>query len=181
MDPLWSETCWSTFKYFIILIVSTYYILCMSSIIKCLIDKGCRICVTPSKTPGIKFRAICVIAIKDEVWIRFHVVVFLIIWWLRASTEGRHVSCQALRCALLWTPVTYLITCKQWHRISLSCAWRNAKQFQEACQITVTALFVETFPDVPSPFVSTCRRFTKLHGLNTAPRFPSVMCTWFTQ
>jgi len=36
MDPLWSETCWSTFKYFIILIVSTYYILCISWIIKCL-------------------------------------------------------------------------------------------------------------------------------------------------
>jgi len=27
MDPLWSETCWSTFKYFIILIVSTNYML----------------------------------------------------------------------------------------------------------------------------------------------------------
>ena len=36
MDPLWSETCWSTFKYFIILIVSTHYILCISWIIKCL-------------------------------------------------------------------------------------------------------------------------------------------------
>jgi len=39
MDPLWSETCWRTFKYFIILIVSTNYILCMSWIIKCLIFK----------------------------------------------------------------------------------------------------------------------------------------------
>ena len=37
MDLLWSETCWSTFKYFIILIVSTYYILCISWVIKCLI------------------------------------------------------------------------------------------------------------------------------------------------
>jgi len=36
MDPLWSETCWCTFKYFIILIVSTYYTLCISWIIKCL-------------------------------------------------------------------------------------------------------------------------------------------------
>jgi len=27
------EKCWSTFKYFIILIVSTYYILCISCII----------------------------------------------------------------------------------------------------------------------------------------------------
>jgi len=36
MDRLWSETCWNTFKYFIILIVSTYYILCISWIIKCL-------------------------------------------------------------------------------------------------------------------------------------------------
>jgi len=36
MDPLRSETCWSTFKYFIILIVSTNYILCISWIIKCL-------------------------------------------------------------------------------------------------------------------------------------------------
>jgi len=26
MDPLWSETCWSTFKYFIILIIPTKYI-----------------------------------------------------------------------------------------------------------------------------------------------------------
>jgi len=34
MDPLWSETCWSTFKYFTILIVSTYYILCISWIKK---------------------------------------------------------------------------------------------------------------------------------------------------
>ena len=37
MDPLCSETCWSTFKYFINLIMSTYYILCISWIIKCLI------------------------------------------------------------------------------------------------------------------------------------------------
>jgi len=44
MDPLWSETCRSTFKYFIILIVSTYYILFISWIIKCLfiIDARCR-------------------------------------------------------------------------------------------------------------------------------------------
>ena len=33
MDPLWSETCWSTFKYFVILILSTYDILCISWII----------------------------------------------------------------------------------------------------------------------------------------------------
>ena len=32
-----SETCWSTFKYFIILIVSTYYIFYISWKIKCLI------------------------------------------------------------------------------------------------------------------------------------------------
>ena len=37
MDPLWSETFWSTFKYFIILIVFTCCILCVSWIIKCLI------------------------------------------------------------------------------------------------------------------------------------------------
>ena len=44
MDPLWSEICWSTFKYFIILIVSIYYILCISWIIKCLnvINAGCK-------------------------------------------------------------------------------------------------------------------------------------------
>jgi len=44
MDPLSSKTCWSTFKYFIILIVSTYYILCVSWIIKCLIiiDARCK-------------------------------------------------------------------------------------------------------------------------------------------
>jgi hypothetical protein len=36
MDPLWCETCWSGFKYFIILIVSTYYILCIGWIINCL-------------------------------------------------------------------------------------------------------------------------------------------------
>jgi len=33
MDHLWFETCWSTFKYFIILIVFTYYILCSCLII----------------------------------------------------------------------------------------------------------------------------------------------------
>jgi len=38
MYALWSEICWSTFKYFIILIVSTCYILCISWIIKCLIQ-----------------------------------------------------------------------------------------------------------------------------------------------
>ena len=38
MDPLWCETCWSTFKFFIILIVPTYYILCISWIRKCLIN-----------------------------------------------------------------------------------------------------------------------------------------------
>jgi len=38
MDTLGSETCRSTFKYFIILIVSTYYILCISWIIKCLME-----------------------------------------------------------------------------------------------------------------------------------------------
>ena len=44
MDPLWSETCWSTLKYFIILIESTYCILCISWIIKCLIiiPKRCK-------------------------------------------------------------------------------------------------------------------------------------------
>jgi len=44
MDPLSSETCSRTFKYFIILIVSTYYILCISLIIKCLIiiDAQCK-------------------------------------------------------------------------------------------------------------------------------------------
>ena len=44
MDPVWSETCWSTFKYFIILIVSTYCILCISWVIKCLItiDARCK-------------------------------------------------------------------------------------------------------------------------------------------
>jgi len=44
MDPLRSETCWITFKYFIILIVSKYYILCISWIIKCLIivDAPCK-------------------------------------------------------------------------------------------------------------------------------------------
>jgi len=38
MDPLRSDTCWSTFKYFVISIVSTYYILSISCIIKCLIS-----------------------------------------------------------------------------------------------------------------------------------------------
>ena len=35
VDPLWSETCWSNFRYFIILIVSTYCILCIGWIMKC--------------------------------------------------------------------------------------------------------------------------------------------------
>ena len=45
MDRLWSETCWNTFKYFINLIVSTYYILSISWIITCLIiiDARCKI------------------------------------------------------------------------------------------------------------------------------------------
>jgi len=44
MVSLWSETCWSTFKYFIILILSTYYILCINWIVKCLIiiDARCK-------------------------------------------------------------------------------------------------------------------------------------------
>jgi len=44
MDPLCSETCWTTFNYFIILIVSTYYIIYISWIIKCLIiiDAPCK-------------------------------------------------------------------------------------------------------------------------------------------
>jgi hypothetical protein len=37
MVPLLSETCWSAFKYLVILIVSTYYILCIGWKIKCLI------------------------------------------------------------------------------------------------------------------------------------------------
>ena len=42
--PLWSETCWSTFKYFITLIVPTNCILCISWIIKWLIfiDVRCK-------------------------------------------------------------------------------------------------------------------------------------------
>ena len=36
MDPLWYETCRRTFKYFIILIVTTNYILCISWITQCL-------------------------------------------------------------------------------------------------------------------------------------------------
>ena len=45
-DPLWYETCRSTFKYFIILIISPYYILCISWIIKCIviIDVSCLVC-----------------------------------------------------------------------------------------------------------------------------------------
>jgi len=44
MDPLRSETRWSSFKYFIILILSTYYTLYISWIIKCLIiiDARCK-------------------------------------------------------------------------------------------------------------------------------------------
>jgi len=34
--------CWSTFKYFVILILSTYYTLCISWIIKCLITIDAR-------------------------------------------------------------------------------------------------------------------------------------------
>jgi len=44
MDPLCSETCWSTFKYFTILIVSIYYTLCIGWIKKFLIiiDARCK-------------------------------------------------------------------------------------------------------------------------------------------
>ena len=43
-DPLWYETCWSTIKYFINSIVSTYYMLWISWAIKCLIiiDARCK-------------------------------------------------------------------------------------------------------------------------------------------
>ena len=40
MDPVWSETCRSTIKYFIILIVSTCYILCTDWIAKCLTPRS---------------------------------------------------------------------------------------------------------------------------------------------
>jgi hypothetical protein len=66
------------------------------------IDKGCRLCVTPSKTSGIKFRVICVIAIRDEFWHRFYIAVFLILSSLRASTEGRHVSCLLASLRAVW-------------------------------------------------------------------------------
>ena len=44
MVPPLSETCWGTIKYFLILIVSTCYILCISWIITCLIviDTRCK-------------------------------------------------------------------------------------------------------------------------------------------
>jgi len=44
MDPLWSENCWNTFKYFIIFILSKYYILCISWIMNCsiIIDARCK-------------------------------------------------------------------------------------------------------------------------------------------
>ena len=62
--------CWSTFKYFIILIVSTYYILCISWIIMCLIviDTRCKheersepifLNIEMSKKKSLKFELFC--------------------------------------------------------------------------------------------------------------------------
>ena len=51
MGPLWSETCWSTFKYFIILIVSAYYILRIGWITKCLTLTPFAWAVTGSLNP----------------------------------------------------------------------------------------------------------------------------------
>jgi len=67
-DPLWSETCWSTSKYFIILIVSTYYILCISWTIKCLItiDARCKHEDSPPTFPricGSGFLSLCPLAV----------------------------------------------------------------------------------------------------------------------
>ena len=50
------ETCCSTFKCFIILIVSTYYILCISWIIKCLIITDARCKQEDSNTIFIKVK-----------------------------------------------------------------------------------------------------------------------------
>jgi len=58
MDRLWSETCWSTFKYFIILIVSTYYILCISWIIKCLIPVRYLLFKIFKSVTGVIFRTV---------------------------------------------------------------------------------------------------------------------------
>jgi len=66
MDPLWSETCWSTFKYFIILIIYTYYILCISWIIKCFIITDARRKHEDIQTVNIIFIGPCIIVIFEN-------------------------------------------------------------------------------------------------------------------
>jgi len=94
MDPLWSETCWSTFKYFRILFVSTYYILFISWIIKCLIFelyfvKAKWVRAAGEKTVFIKSEKFSSLvnrtADRKSVWIRKCL-------WLAISTRNTHPS-----------------------------------------------------------------------------------------
>jgi len=85
MDPLWSETCWSTFKYFIILILSTYYILCISWIINSSIiidarckhehDSSCFQTIPPRNTAALP-----VISVYFGVFLFSHIFLILILF-----------------------------------------------------------------------------------------------------
>ena len=62
MDPLWSETCWGTFKYFVILIVPTY-ILCISWELKCFI-------IVDTRCTHEKYYVQCYTATKLSIYFR---------------------------------------------------------------------------------------------------------------
>ena len=85
MDPLWSETYWSTFKYFIILIVPTYYILCISWIIKCWIILRCEV---PVYLALWGTRLSC--SVRYPFILRCDVPVYLALWGTRLPCAVRY-------------------------------------------------------------------------------------------
>jgi len=95
MDPLWSETCWSTFKCFIILIVSTYYILCISWTIKRSIH--CPSSSFRRDVPGSTFPNVR----------SFFVAVFILLLCKRLTKRLTAVTCQPMSQAfpLFFPPV----------------------------------------------------------------------------
>jgi len=75
-----TKTCWSTFKYFIILNISTYYMLCISWIIKCfiIIDARCKHedCVMVSKELHLCHTCNCICVTRAIVFVS-HVQLYL--------------------------------------------------------------------------------------------------------
>jgi len=95
IDPLWSETCWSTFKYFIILILSTNYIFVQKLDNEVFIPSGMFMsscCLLISE----KISAILVI---EAVFMR---QVFERALWMQADDSGRAFSGVGLRPLACW-------------------------------------------------------------------------------